>query len=309
MTPLETFRDAIARHAPEDGTHVTPLPGTKLIRCSSPTLPMPVIYEPTVCFVAQGRKRAMLGETVFHYDPRTFLVASVALPIMGTVVEASADKPYLSVQLDLDPTVLGELALRFPRAVKDDEAVPGLALNEMTPGLLDAVTRLVRLLDEPQDVEALAPIAMQEIFYRLLSGPNGGVIHAMTQSGSRHAQIARAILWIRAHFSEGFRIDDLAEMANMSRSTFHEHFRAVTAMSPLEFRTQLRMQEARRLMVGEGLDAANAGFRVGYESPSQFSRDYSRLFGLPPAKDAGRLRMESIGGRAPAARQRAPAGS
>lgn len=294
MTPLETFGSAIARHAPEDGTHVTPLPGTKLIRCSSPTLPMPVIYEPTVCFVAQGRKRAVLGETVFHYDPSTFLVASVALPVMGTVVEASAERPYLSVQLDLDPVALGELALRFPRAIRDEEAVPGLALNEMTPALLEAVTRLVRLLDEPQDVEALAPIALQEIHYRLLSGPNGGAIHAMTQSGSRQAQIARAILWIRTHFSEGFRIDDLAEIAGMSRSAFHEHFKAVTAMSPLEFRTQLRLQEARRLMVSDGLEAATAGFRVGYESPSQFSRDYSRLFGLPPAKDAGRLRVETL---------------
>lgn len=307
MTPLETFRDAIHRHAPEDGTHATPLPGTRLIRCSSPTLPMPVVYEPTVCFVAQGRKRAVLGETVFHYDPRTFLVASVGLPIMGNVVEASASQPYLSVQLTLDPAALSELALRFPRTMRDDEATPGLSLNAMTPGLLDAATRLVRLLDEPQALEALAPMAIQEIFYRLLSGPGGGIIHAMTQSDSRHAQIARAILWIRAHFSEAFRIDDLAEIAGMSRSTFHEHFKAVTAMSPLEFRTQLRLQEARRLMVSDGLDAASAGFRVGYESPSQFSRDYSRLFGLPPAKDASRLRMEALAGREAAAREPAPA--
>ena len=291
MTPIETFRDAIARHAQDDGFHTTALPGTTLIRWSSPTMPMPVIYEPTVCFVAQGRKRAMLGDAVFHYDPESFLVASVGLPIMGTVIQASATHPYLSVQLDLDPAALGELALRFPRAVRNDDAVSGLTLNAITPGLLDAVTRLVGLLDTPEDIAALAPIAMQEIFYRLLSSPNGGVIHAMTQANSRHAQIARAILWIRAHFCEVFRIEELAEVAGMSRSTFHEHFKAVTAMTPLEFRTQLRLQEARRLMVGDGLDAANAGFRVGYESPSQFSRDYSRLFGLPPAKDAGRLRM------------------
>lgn len=305
MTPLETFRDAIARHAPDDGTHATPLPGTKLIRCASPTLPMPVIYEPTVCFVAQGRKRAVLGETVYHYDPRTFLVASVGLPIMGTVIEASESQPYLSLQLDLDPAALNELALRFPQSIKSDEAVSGLTLNEMTPGLTDAVTRLVALLDEPQDIPALGPIAMQEIFYRLLSGPSGGVIQAMTQADSRHAQIARAILWIRANFSEGFRIDDLAEMTGMSRSTFHEHFKAVTAMTPLEFRTQLRLQEARRLMVSDGLDAANAGFRVGYESPSQFSRDYSRRFGLPPATDAGRLRVDSTVDASRSARSRA----
>jgi len=291
MTTLEQFREAIVRHAPEDGTFACAIPGVKLIRCSAPTLPMPVIYEPTVCFVAQGRKRATLGASVLHYDPSSYLVASVGLPVMGTVIEASAMNPYLSVQLDLDPAQLGELALSYARPAGERVAPAGLTLDTMTPALLDAATRLVTLLDTPEDVEALAPLALREILYRLLTGPNGGVIHAMTQADSRHGQIARAILWIRAHFKDVCRSEELAKVAGMSRSAFHEHFKAITAMSPLEFRTQLRMQEARRLMVSDGLDAANAGYNVGYDSPSQFSRDYARLFGNPPAKDASRLRL------------------
>ena len=291
MTQLEQFRDAIARHTPQDGTFECPIPGVKLIRWSEPTMPMPVIYEPTACFVAQGRKRATLGASVLHYDPTSYLVASVGLPVVGTVIEASALHPYMSVQLDLDSTALGELALRYPRSPAQSTVCAGLTVNEMTSGLLDAVTRLVTLLDTPADIEALGPLTTREIFYRLFTGPSGGVIHAMSQSDSRHGQIARAILWLRGNFKDACRIDDLVRVAGMSRSAFHEHFKAVTAMSPLAFRTQLRMQEARRLMVTDGLDAASAGHTVGYDSPSQFSRDYSRLFGTPPAKDASRLRL------------------
>ncbi|WP_313347600.1 AraC family transcriptional regulator [Stenotrophomonas sp.] len=290
MTQLARFRDTLARHAPHDGMFDGLLPGVTLIRCATPTLPMPVIYEPTVCFVAQGRKRATLGSRVFHYDPASYLVASVGLPVMGAVIEASVAAPYLSLQLDLDPALLGELALQHPRADAPAGTAVGLSLNRMTPALLDAVTRLVGLLDAPGDAPALAPLAIREILYRLLTADNGGDIHAMTRADSRQAQIARAILWIRSNFRDGCRIEDVATIAGMSRSTFHAHFKAVTAMSPLEFRTQLRMQEARRLMVSTGLEAANAGYAVGYESPSQFSRDYSRLFGAPPATDASRLR-------------------
>jgi AraC-like DNA-binding protein len=290
MRQLLLFRDAIARHALEDGTFACAIPGLKLIRCSAPTMPMPVVYEPTACFVAQGRKRATLGASVFHYDPSSYLVASVGLPVMGTVIEASEAHPYMSIQLDLDAAELAELALKYPQPPQNVTAA-GLTLNQMNAGLLDAATRLVALLDTPDDIAALAPLAVREILYRLLSGPSGGAIYAITQADSRQSQIARAIVWIRSHFRDGWRIEDLAGIAGMSRSAFHEHFKAMTAMSPLEFRTQLRMQEARRLMVSDGLDAANAGYHVGYDSPSQFSRDYSRLFGAPPARDASRLRF------------------
>lgn len=291
MTRLQTLIDIIARHAPNDGTFDGLLPGVKLIRSSTPTMPMPVIYEPTVCFVAQGRKRATLGTTAYNYDPARHLVASVGLPVMGSVIEAAEAEPYLSLQLDLDLPELSELAIRH--LPSPDEAITfpmGLTLNQTTTALLDAIVRLASLLDEPHDIEALAPLTIREILYRLLTGPAGGIIRHMAQADSRLSQVARAIVWIRTHFQEACRIEEAAEVARMSRSTFHKHFKTITAMSPIEFRTQLRMQEARRQMVSNAMDAASAGFHVGYDSPSQFSRDYSRIFGSPPAKHARLLR-------------------
>lgn len=295
MDTLDTLAERIARNTPSDGTFETPLPGVKLIRSATPTLPMPVIYEPTVCIVAQGRKRAMLGPVAYVYDPAQFLIASVGLPVMGSVIEASAARPYLSVQIDLDMQALGELILRHPAAKPGLDAAAGLTLNQTTPQLIDAASRLIGLLDAPEDLDALGPLTLREILYRLLTGPGGDVIRQMATADSRLSQIARAILWIRAHFREPCRIEEAAGVAGMSRSTFHLHFKAVTAMSPIEYRTQLRLQEARRLMVTDALDAASAGFTVGYESSSHFSRDYSRIFGRPPATDAGRLRAGTTG--------------
>lgn len=293
METLARLADILARHTPGDGAFDTPLAGVSLLRTSSPTMPMPVVYEPTLCLVAQGRKQAVLGTTAYVYDAANYLVASVDLPVMGSVIEASEDKPYLCLRLNLDMTALSDLALRHPSEEKLPEEGPGLSLNRTTPELLDAALRLAALLDTPSDIDALAPLVTREILYRLLTGPGNGVVRQMARANSRLNAIARAIVWLRAHYAQECRIDDMADVAGMSRSTFHAHFKAVTSMSPLEFRTQLRMQEARRLMVAEGLDAASAGYRVGYESPSQFSRDYARLFGAPPARDASRLRSEA----------------
>lgn len=291
MNPLSSFAGTLARHAPQDGTWECRLPGVKLIRSSRATTPMPVIYEPTVCFVAQGRKRAMLGNRTYVYDTARHLVATVGLSVTGSVITASEAEPYLCLQLDLDLAELVELAVRHPgRPVDRGRIGAGLTLGQTTPALLDAALRLVGLLDAPDDIEALAPLITREILYRLLSGPDGEIIRSIAQPDSRLSQVARAIAWIRSHFREACRIEDAADVAGMSRSSFHLHFKAVAAMSPIEFRTRLRLQEARRLMVGEGIDAASAGFQVGYGSPSQFSRDYSRLFGSPPATHAARLR-------------------
>ncbi|WP_051329467.1 AraC family transcriptional regulator [Geminicoccus roseus] len=291
MNQLAALTEILSRHAPVDGTHPCPLPGVTLLRSSTPTMPMPVIYEPTLCIVAQGRKRAMLGATAFIYDAASYLIASVDLPVMGSVIEASAERPYLCLRLDLDMTALGELAIRHPASRPEAEGLPvGIALHRTTPALLDAATRLAGLLDTPDDIGALAPLTIREILYRLLAGDSGATIRQMAQANSRLNQIARAIVWIRAHFREACPIEQAAEMAGMSRSTFHVHFKTITSMSPLEFRTHLRMQEAQRLMVGEAMDAASAGFSVGYGSPSQFSRDYARIFGTPPARHAGQLR-------------------
>jgi len=291
MDSLVKLVDIVGRHAQVDGIHPTPIAGLGLIRSGTPTMPMPVVYEPTLCLVAQGRKQAMLGTSAYVYDPAHYLIASVNLPVMGSVIEASEAAPYLCLVLDLDMTELSDLALRHPLPQDNHEALPaGIALKEMTPELLDASVRLASLLDRPADIEALAPLVIREILYRLLTSPGNSMLRQMTQADSRLNQIAKAIAWLRAHYTESCRVDDIADIAGMSRSAFHAHFKAVTSMSPLAFRSQLRLQEARRLMVAEAIDAAGAGYRVGYESPSQFSRDYARMFGMPPAKDAGRLR-------------------
>lgn len=291
MDPLAMLVDIIQRHAPTDGICRTAIPGVNLMRSGTATMPMPVVYEPTLCLVAQGRKQAMLGTTAYVYDPARYLVASVDLPVMGSVITASEDEPYLCLVLDLDMTALSDLALRYP-AVEDSQDLPatGITLNDTSTELLEAAVRLAKLLDSPGDIDALAPLVTREILYRLLIGKGNGVIRQLATANSRLNQIAKAIAWLRSHYREPCRIDDIADLANMSRSTFHAHFKAVTSMTPLEFRSQLRLQEARRLMVAEAIDAADAGYRVGYESPSQFSRHYLRMFGLPPAKDAGRLR-------------------
>lgn len=291
MGSLTKLVDIIGRHARGDGIHDTPIPGVRLVRSGTPTMPMPVVYEPTLCLVAQGRKQVMLGTTAYVYDPARYLIASVDLPVTGSVIEASQAAPYLCLMLDLDKSELSNLALRHPVSNENGEAPStGLALCDTTPELLDAAVRLAALLDRPEDIEALAPLTMRELLYRLLTGPGNGLVRQMATADSRLNQIAKAIAWLRANYSETCRIDDIADIAGMSRSTFHAHFKAVTSMSPLEFRNQLRLQEARRLMVAEAMDAAGAGYRVGYESPSQFSRDYVRMFGMPPARDAGRLR-------------------
>lgn len=294
MSSLKKLIDIVSRHVPGDGIHDSPIPGVDLIRSSTPTMPMPVVYEPTLCLIAQGRKRVMLGTTAYVYDPARYLIASVDLPVMGSVIEASESTPYLCLALDLDMTVLSDLALRHSLPDESDSAPdPGMALNDTTPELLDAMVRLISLLDSPADIEALAPLVTREILYRLLVDPRNSIVRQLARADSRLSQIAKAISWLREHYGEACRIEDIADLAGMSRSTFHAHFKSVTSMSPLEFRSQLRLQEARRLMVAEAMDAAGAGFRVGYESPSQFSRDYVRMFGAPPAKDAGRLRKEA----------------
>ena len=294
MSSLKKLIDIVSRHVPGDGIHHSPIPGVDLIRSSTPTMPMPVVYEPTLCLIAQGRKRVMLGTTAYVYDPARYLIASVDLPVMGSVIEASEATPYLCLALDLDMTVLSDLALRHSLPDESDGAPDaGMALNDTTPELLDAMVRLASLLDSPADIEALAPLVTREILYRLLVDPRNSIVRQLARADSRLSQIAKAISWLREHYGEACRIEDIADLAGMSRSTFHAHFKSVTSMSPLEFRSQLRLQEARRLMVAEAMDAAGAGFRVGYESPSQFSRDYVRMFGAPPAKDAGRLRKEA----------------
>lgn len=289
MKALEELGDLIARHTPGDGVFASPIQRLSLIRSSRPTMPMPVVYEPALCIVAQGRKQAMLGDRTFLYEPARYLIVSVELPVVGHVVEATAAAPYLCLALNLDPVGLGDLAMQVP--APEASAPPlGLTLSDAGPPLLEAAVRLLRLLDDPAAAPVLAPLAEREILYRLLTGPQGATMRQIVAAGGRTAQVSRGIAWVKQHFAEPFSIDRLASAVGMSASSLHEHFKSVTAMSPLQYQKQLRLQEARRLMLAAEIDAATAAFRVGYESPSQFSREYRRLFGEPPARDISRLR-------------------
>lgn len=291
MATLQDLAGLIERYAPDDGVHETPVPRLAVIRMSQPTEPIHVLHQPALCIVAQGRKQVMLGSDVFEYGPGQHLVFSVDLPVVGQIVEASPQAPYLCLRLDLDATQLGGLMLETttPRA-SAGPAPRGLILSTVTTELLDAAVRLARLADHPRDIPALAPLAEREILYRLLQGDHAGMLRDIARAESRLAQIGRAIGWIKSHYDRPFAIETVAAQASMSPSSFHEHFKAVTAMTPLQYQKQLRLQEARRLILGQAMDAASAGHAVGYDSPSQFSREYRRLFGAPPLRDVARLR-------------------
>ncbi|MHA6493410.1 AraC family transcriptional regulator [Pseudomonas borbori] len=283
--------ELVQRLTPGEGMHMTSIASLQLIRTNQPTLPMPVIYTPCLCIIAQGRKEVRLAEERYTYDPLNYLVASVTLPVSGHVIEATPEKPYLSLKLDIEPTMIASLiADAGPIGVPNPSPARGLFLDTIDASLLDAVIRLTRLLESPRDVAMLAPLVLREIFYRLLHSPQGRHLHEIAVADSQGQRIARAIEWLNQHFDQPLRIENLAREVNLSPSTLHHRFKAVTALSPLQYQKQLRLQEARRLMLCEGLEAASASYRVGYESPSQFSREYSRLFGAPPLRDLGRLR-------------------
>ena len=286
---MDDLASLVMRHIPQDGMYDMPVPGLALIRYGAPTDRVPVLHQPALCIIAQGAKVVTLAEESYRYDPASHLVVSVDLPLTGQVVEASPDRPYVCIRIDLEPALLSELMLERPAPPKG-ESFRGLHLSRSTPELLDAATRLVRLLDRPQDAAALAPLVRREIHYWLLTGDQAGIVRQIGAADSRLAQVNRAIAWIRQNFDRPFSIEALARTAGMSASSLHHHFKTVTAMSPLQYQKQIRLQEARRLMLSEARDAQAAGFEVGYESPSQFSREYARLFGAPPARDAARLR-------------------
>jgi len=290
MEKAQELADIISRHLTFDSIEPCALPRVKLIRSTTTTASMPTIYEPSLCLVAQGRKQVVLGHLDYVYDGSQYLVASVDLPLLGSIIEASKERPYLCVSLDLNVEVLSELLLEHGIDAPAATSKPGLALSTTTSDLMDAVVRLLRLLDTPEDIPALAPLAEREILYRLMNGEQGEMIRHIANAESRLNQISKAIIWIKNHYTESFSIDQLAQEAGMSNSSLYEHFKAVTTYSPLQYRTRLRLQEARRIMVSDAMDAASAGFKVGYESPSQFSRDYVRVFGAPPMQDALRLR-------------------
>ncbi|VWB38686.1 AraC family transcriptional regulator [Burkholderia lata] len=289
METLAEIAAIIGRNVSKDGFHATPIERMTLVRSSTVTMPMPSVCRPQLCLVAQGHKEVTLDDRVFRYAPGRYGVVTYDLPVTGKVVEATPDKPYLCLYLDFDPVMLGHMALRVPPPEAPSPPI-GKTVSDASAGLLDAALRLLRLLDDPAALPVLGPLAEQEVLYRLLAGPDGARMRHITSSQGPVAQVGRAIGWITQNFRERFSIEQLAAEAGMSPSSLHDHFRRVTAMTPLQFQKQLRLQDARSLMLVQGIDATTAAFCVGYESASQFTREYRRHFGEPPARDIARLR-------------------
>ncbi|MDB5312256.1 MAG: AraC family transcriptional regulator CmrA [Gemmataceae bacterium] len=249
------------------------------------------MYEPSLCVVAQGSKEVLLAGEAHRYDHAHSLLVSVDLPVAARVVEASPGRPCLMVRISLDPAVVGEL-------LADGTTAPppgprGARREPVEPPLLDAVGRLVALLDSPQDIGPLSPLVLREITYRVLTGSQGARLRQIASAGAPAQRVVRPVRRLKDHFAEPLRVESLARHVRMSPSAFHHHLKCVTAMSPLQYQKRLRLQEARGLMLGEGLDAAEAAFRVGYESPFQFNREYRRMFGAPPRRDVAVLKLEA----------------
>jgi AraC-like DNA-binding protein len=281
----------VARLAPFDGLHQSALPWLAVVRNSVPTVCMATVYQPCLAIVVQGRKRAVLNDEVFYYDALNYLVVSVTLPAMGQVLEASVERPFLCLRLNLDLEEIARLLLQLgERAPSPAAADRGLFVARMDETLLDAVLRMVKVLDTPEDTAVLGPVVQREVYYRMLRGELGHRLVDMIQGDGGTHRIVRAIEWLKRRYAEPLLIEELAQAMHMSSSALHHRFKAVTAMSPLQYQKQLRLHEARRLMFAVGVDCATAGHRVGYESASQFSREYRRLFGAPPRAEIARLR-------------------
>lgn len=263
----------------------TPIPDLAFFRREAPTPPGICRVEPSVVLVVQGAKRMLVGDDAYAYDSERFLIASLDIPASSEVVRASPDRPCLGLVLKLDLRMLAELVAQAHLPPPKDRSVArGMALGTVTPTLLESFKRLTDLLDEPDAIEVLAPLVRREIHYRLLTSDQAGRLRQLASVGSQSYFVARAIEWLKANYASPLRVEELAERVHMSTSSLHHHFRELTAMSPLQYQKWLRLSEARRLMLNEGFDAASAAFEVGYESPSQFSREYARLFGAPPKR-------------------------
>lgn len=275
-----------------NGAHQTAISQLEFMRESSASTAICGVSEPILAIVIQGKKEALLGEETYQYGAAQYLVVSVDLPLSGFVTEATPGKPYLGFKLNLDPVQLCDIIAQIQlNTGKRENSVRGLFVSNADVALVDCAIRLTRLLDTPQDIPFLAPMIIREIYYRLLIGEQSEAVRQIATSGSNMQRIAEVIKLLKANFTKSLRVEDLAEQANMSAASFHRHFRKVTSMSPLQYQKQLRLLEARRLMLVENADATNAAYQVGYESPSQFSREYSRMFGAPPIKDIERLRI------------------
>lgn len=282
---MSELRAILARHCREAAT-TTAIPRLTLMRSNAPTQRTPALSHPQLCLIAAGRKRVYLGTQSFYYDASTYLVTSVDLPVSGQVIEA----PYFGISLAIDRATVAELVNTLPAPGDEFRPSKGLTVTPLNPKLSDAMERLLALLDTPTDIPALAPLYEREILYHLLHGPHGAMLRQLAAPAGQLSQIRKAIAWLHRHCDRSMEIAELARVAGMSAPTFHRHFRAVTNMSPLQFHKRIRLQEARRRLLEGNPGAANVAFELGYESPSQFSREYRRMFGAPPARHASQER-------------------
>ncbi|WP_256757630.1 AraC family transcriptional regulator [Cohnella sp. WQ 127256] len=291
MTKQQELIHIINRYTEGDGVFKTAIPSLFFMRRSNMSEPNHGLYKPSFCMVVQGEKEVWLAKERFTYSPADYLVASVHLPVSSQVTEASPDVPYLGLKLELSPSQVLEVLDEFDiRTVSSGTEQRAMYVSHIESALLDAVIRLARLLDTPNDISVLSPLYTKEILYRVLQGRNGNILKGIVMEETAIRQIREVIEHIVHHYDRSFRIEELADIANMSISSFHRHFKEVTALSPIQFQKQIRLQEARRLLLTESADAADVAYRVGYESSSQFSREYSRLFGYPPRQDINRLK-------------------
>ncbi len=287
----DKLADSIKKWTNNTNHFDTPIQGLRLSQWCSPTPPASYTHNSSICLVAQGTKQVILGEQNYIYDANHFLISSVDLPVVANIVEATDEKPYLGMILELDHQEISQLIVDSELSFDQTrQAQNGMAIGELSSSILDAFQRLINLLDEPDNIHILAPVIKREIFYRLLITEQGPRLHQIVTAGSHSHQISKAIDWLKTHYTLPLSVGELASYTGMSKSAFYTHFRTMTSMTPLQFQKKLRLNEARRLMLTENLDALATTFKVGYESPSQFSREYSRLFGAPPSRDIKQLR-------------------
>lgn len=283
------------KHSYKEELQTTAIKDLKFFKLSEPSNKLPVVYNPSICVIVQGKKSVMLEQEIYFYSVFDYLAVSVDLPVVGQVIEASKEKPYLCIQIDIDLHLLSELIVRIDKKLDTNKRTyRALFVGKLDQLLSDCMLRLVKLLDSPNDITILAPIFMKELYYRFLNSEHGYKIAQIAITGSNMQRIAKVIEILKNNFSKTISIEDMANIANMSPSSFHQHFKEVTSMSPLQYQKRLRLLEARRILLSEMGDAANTSYRVGYESPSQFSREYSRMFGASPIKDINNIRQKSI---------------
>lgn len=294
--PMDELRALIERHATPSSMPLAALPSVILGIESGPTPPCQLVLEPVISLIAQGAKRVEVGKRSFDYRSGQFLIVSVDLPVDAHVVEATPETPYLGCGLILRPEPIASLLLESggPRAIGDDRT--GIAVGDLSTELVDSFVRLLRLLDRPSDVPILAASLERELLWRLINGPHGALVRQIGLADSRMSQIGHAVRWLRTHFNEPVRIEDLADIACMSVTSFHRHFRTVTSLTPIQYQKHLRLQAARVRLLAATADVTEVGLAVGYDSPSQFSREYRRMFGKPPGQDSTDLRSRATPG-------------